>query len=102
MADPGTAFGFCGLILARAAGLVAWIGAAPDVWPLGLTAFGLSPAEMVIVGARRPRDGLWAFEEAYLCHVLGRIAEHPVRVVHELLPWNIAEPQLRFDQRTAA
>ncbi len=63
MADPGAAFGFCGLILARAAGLVAWIGADPDVWPQGLAAFGLSPAEMVIVGAKRSRDGLWAFEE---------------------------------------
>ena len=63
MSDPGAAFGFCGLILARAGGLVAWIGAEPDVWPPGLTAFGLSPAEMIVVGAKRPRDGLWAFEE---------------------------------------
>jgi protein ImuA len=66
-AEPGAAAGFCALVLARAAGTVLWIAAEPDAWPPGLARFGLSPANLVLVQAPRPVDGLWAMEEALRC-----------------------------------
>jgi protein ImuA len=62
--DPGATTAFCTLILARAAGAVVWIGDDPDVWPDGLKDFGLSPSNLILVGAKRMKDRLWACEEA--------------------------------------
>ena len=64
VADAGSAVGFCALVLARATGAAVWIAAEPDIWPAGHMAFGLSPTDLILVGAPRAQDSLWAFEEA--------------------------------------
>jgi len=52
---------------AEARGSLLWIAAEPEAWPPGLVRFGISPADLVLVQARRPVDGLWAMEECLRC-----------------------------------
>jgi protein ImuA len=70
-AEPGAAAGFAALVLARAGGTVLWIAPEPDAWPPGLSRFGLSPAQLVLVRAPRAQDALWAMEETLRCPAVG-------------------------------
>ncbi|EHP40334.1 transposase [Cupriavidus basilensis OR16] len=38
--------------------------------------------------------------EAYLRHVLGRIADHPINRIEELLPWAVAAELATLDAPT--
>ncbi|MBW6401589.1 hypothetical protein KPL78_27305 [Roseomonas sp. HJA6] len=69
--EPGAAAGFATLALARAGGTVLWIAPDPDAWPPGLSRFGLSPAQLVLVRATRQQDALWAMEETLRCPAVG-------------------------------
>ena len=35
--------------------------------------------------------------EAYLSHVLARIADHPINRIDELLPWNVSLPEINTE-----
>ncbi len=65
--DSGAATGFAAMVLGRTGGPVLWIGPDPEAWPPGLARFGLSPAQLILVQARRTTDALWAMEEALRC-----------------------------------
>lgn len=79
---------FAALVLAKLAGgesagasghrPVLWIAPAPGRGPYApaLPAFGLDPARVTLVRARRPVDALWALEEALRCpEIAGVVAE---------------------------
>lgn len=62
----GPAMGFGAALLARLAqpGRPAvWIGRAGELYAPGLAGYGLTPDRLVVVGARRDADILWAMEE---------------------------------------
>lgn len=77
---------FAAFVLAKLAGCesaeasahrpVLWITPGPGPYAPALPAFGLDPARVTLVRARRPVDALWALEEALRCADLaGVVAE---------------------------
>jgi protein ImuA len=84
--DAGAGVGFCAVLLARLlrgqGGPVLWCQKraaldAGEIYPPGLTRFGLDPARLIAVHARRDKDVLWTLEEglasAATVAVLGEI-----------------------------
>jgi protein ImuA len=62
--DPGAAVGFASVVLGRTGGPIVWIAAEPDIWAAGVADYGLPQKNLIFVTAKRPKDALWAFEEA--------------------------------------
>jgi protein ImuA len=67
--DDGAALGFCAVLAGRLAAErpVLWCQPDFDLYAPGLAAFGLDPARLIVVTARRPADRLWALEEGLRC-----------------------------------
>ncbi len=77
-AEPGASTAFCGHVLGRCGGPVAWIipeaEAADDLpWPPGLARLGLAPEALILLAAKG-RDALWAAEQALRCPALAAVA----------------------------
>ena len=81
--DCAAASGFAAGILARlGTGAVLWCLRWPDLYGPGLLAYGLDPARLVLVAARRDDDILWAVEEGLrapgLAAVVGEVGRLPM------------------------
>ena len=81
--DGAAACGFAAGILARLnSSPVLWCLKRPDLYGPGLLAHGLDPARLVLVGAPRDEDILWAVEEGLrqpgLAAVVGEIGRLPM------------------------
>jgi len=85
--DGAAACGFAAGILARLGptgdgGPVLWCLKRPDLYGPGLSSHGLDPARLVLVGAPRDEDILWAVEEGLrtpaLTAVVGEIGRLPM------------------------
>jgi len=70
--DDGAALGFCAALAGRLAAErpILWCQPGFDLYAPGLAAFGLDPARLIVVTARRPADRLWAMEEGLRCRAL--------------------------------
>lgn len=80
--DTGAATGFCAALIGRLAGgsggPVLWCESrhaldSGGIYAPGLARFGLDPARLILVRARRDDDVLWAMEEGLRCRGLGAV-----------------------------
>jgi len=81
-AGDGAAGGFATRLLSCLAGgavpsprgrTVLWVSRRDDLYPPGLRAFGLDPARLLVVRARRDADALWAVEEGLRCPAVAAV-----------------------------
>ena len=73
--DAACTSGFLSVVLSKlmqAGGSCLWISTVPrrSVFPPALKAFGLDPERILFVDAKRPKETLWALEEALKCGAL--------------------------------
>jgi protein ImuA len=76
VAETASSTAFCGYILGRASGTVAWILPDPPEdlpWPPGLATLGLPPGSLLLLTAKG-NDALWAAEQALRCPALSAVA----------------------------
>ena len=74
----GAATGFCAALAARAGGEVLWCENARTLdagalYAPGLARFGLDPARLIAVRARRDAEALWTLEEGLRCRRLAAV-----------------------------
>ena len=73
--DAAATDGFIAGLLGRLMrqGLCLWIGSRHTIFPPALSVFGIAPDRIVFVDLARPKDILWAIEEALKCEVLSAV-----------------------------
>lgn len=71
-ATSGFLAGLLGCLLPER-GMCLWIGRNREVFPPGLTAFGLTPDRILFIDLAREADLLWAIEEALKCEAISAV-----------------------------
>ena len=71
--DGAAACGFIAGILSHlmgSSGAAIWISTARTLFPPALKTFGIQPDKIIFLDVKKPKDVLWAMEEALKCEVL--------------------------------
>lgn len=82
--DDGPAAGFClallGRVLRHAGGPALWIARRQDLYPPGLSAFGVDPGHLLLTRASDETAVLWAMEEALRCTALAAVVAEAAKL----------------------